>query len=220
MLAQLKHFASPHVRIQVMDITIIFSVAILIFSVVIHEVAHGYAALFLGDVTAKYAGRLTMNPVKHIDPFGSIIFPLLLAWINPNFVFGWAKPVPYNPYNLRNKRWGELFVAIAGPLSNILLAILMGVVVHLGPTIGLPSEFYGLAKLTVIINIYLAVFNMMPIPPLDGSKVLFALFPASAEALRRSLEKYGIFMLLIFIFFLSSIISPIVEVLARLILGI
>ena len=220
MLAQLKHFASPHVRIQAMDITIIFSVVILIFSVVIHEVAHGYAALFLGDVTAKYAGRLTMNPIKHIDPFGSVIFPLLLAWINPNFVFGWAKPVPYNPYNLRNKRWGELFVAIAGPLSNILLAVLMGVVVRLGPTIGLPTAFYELASLTVIINIYLAVFNMMPIPPLDGSKVLFALFPASAEALRRSLERYGIILLLIFIFFLSSIISPIVEILARIILGV
>ncbi len=203
-----------------MDISIIFSVAILILSVVIHEVAHGYAALVLGDVTAKYAGRLTMNPLKHIDPFGSVIFPFLMAMIAPNFVFGWAKPVPYNPYNLRNKRWGELLVAIAGPISNILLAILMGIVVRFGPMLGLPSAFYELAGLTVIINIYLAVFNMMPIPPLDGSKVLFALFPESAEKLRNTLERYGIFFLLIFIFFLSSILSPIVEILARLILGI
>lgn len=202
-----------------MDISIIFSVAILILSVVIHEVAHGYAALVLGDVTAKYAGRLSMNPLKHMDPFGSVIFPLLMAWINPNFVFGWAKPVPYNPYNLRNKRWGELLVAIAGPISNILLAILMGVVVRFGPILGLPDAFYSLANLTVIINIYLAVFNMMPIPPLDGSKVLFALFPESADTLRNALERYGIFFLLVFIFFLSSILSPIVEVLAKLILG-
>jgi Zn-dependent protease len=203
-----------------MDISIIFSVAILILSVVIHEVAHGYAALVLGDVTAKYAGRLTMNPLKHIDPFGSVIFPFLMAMIAPNFVFGWAKPVPYNPYNLRNKRWGELLVAIAGPISNILLAILMGIVVRFGPMLGLPGAFYELAGLTVIINIYLAVFNMMPIPPLDGSKVLFALFPESAEKLRNTLERYGIFFLLIFIFFLSSILSPVVEILARLILDI
>ena len=202
-----------------MDITIIFSVAILIMSVVIHEVAHGYAALFMGDVTAKYEGRLTMNPIKHLDPFGSVIFPLILAMINPNFVFGWAKPVPYNPYNLRNKRWGELLVAIAGPISNILLAILMGIVVRFGPMIGLPTAFYDLAELTVVINIYLAVFNMMPIPPLDGSKVLFALFPESADKFRNALERYGIFFLLVFIFFLSGIISPIVEVLAKIILG-
>ncbi len=203
-----------------MDISIIFSVAILILSVVIHEVAHGYAALVLGDVTAKYAGRLTMNPLKHIDPFGSVIFPFLMAMIAPNFVFGWAKPVPYNPYNLRNKRWGELLVAIAGPISNILLAILMGIVVRFGPMLDLSSAFYELAGLTVIINIYLAVFNMMPIPPLDGSKVLFALFPESADTLRNSLERYGVFFLLIFIFFLSSILSPVVEIIARLILGI
>lgn len=202
-----------------MDISIIFSVAILILSVVIHEVAHGYAALVLGDVTAKYAGRLTMNPLKHMEPFGSVIFPLLMAWINPNFVFGWAKPVPYNPYNLGNKRWGELLVAIAGPISNILLAILMGIMVRFGPMLGLPDAFYDLAGLTVRINIYLAVFNMMPIPPLDGSKVLFALFPESADKLRNALERYGIFFLLVFIFFLSSILSPIVEILARLILG-
>jgi Zn-dependent protease len=143
-----------------------------------------------------------------------------MAMIAPNFVVGWAKPVPYNPYNLRNKRWGELLVAIAGPISNILLAILMGIVVRFGPALGLPGAFYELAGLTVIINIYLAVFNMMPIPPLDGSKVLFALFPESADTLRNALERYGIFFLLVFIFFLSSILSPIVEVLAKLILGI
>ncbi len=188
-------------------------------SVVIHEVAHGYAALFMGDVTAKYEGRLTMNPIKHLDPFGSVIFPLILAMINPNFVFGWAKPVPYNPYNLRNKRWGELLVAIAGPISNILLAILMGIVVRFGPMMNLPVAFYELAGLTVVINIYLAVFNMMPIPPLDGSKVLFALFPQSADKFRGALERYGIFFLLVFIFFLSGIISPIAEILAKIILG-
>lgn len=202
-----------------MDITIIFSVAILIMSVVIHEVAHGYAALFMGDVTAKYEGRLTMNPIKHLDPFGSVIFPLILAMINPGLVFGWAKPVPYNPYNLRNKRWGELLVAIAGPISNILLAILMGIVVRFGPMMNLPIAFYDLAELTVVINIYLAVFNMMPIPPLDGSKVLFALFPESADKFRGALERYGILFLFVFIFFLSGIISPIAEILAKIILG-
>jgi len=202
-----------------MDISIIFSVAILILSVVIHEVAHGYAALFLGDVTAKYEGRLTMNPIKHLDPFGSVIFPLILAMINPSLVFGWAKPVPYNPYNLRNKRWGELIVAIAGPISNILLAVLVGLVVRFSVSFNAPAAFYEIAILVVQVNLYLAVFNMMPIPPLDGSKVLFGLFPQLANSWRNALERYGLLLIFLFIFFFSSFLSPIVVFLTRLIIG-
>src|SRR3989344_2127263 len=104
----------------------IFSIIVLIFSVIIHEVAHGWAANSLGDPTAKLAGRLTLNPIRHIDPVGTILIPLLLKLSGSPFLFGWAKPVPYNPYNLRNQRWGEAFVAVAGVATNLFLAILFG----------------------------------------------------------------------------------------------
>ncbi|HEY4500581.1 MAG TPA: site-2 protease family protein [Candidatus Paceibacterota bacterium] len=107
-----------------MDFQFIFSLIVLLFSVVIHEISHGYAALFLGDRTAEYAGRLTLNPIKHIDLVGTIILPVISLLLPGSFLFGWAKPVPYNPYNLRNQRWGEAIVAAAGPLSNILLALI------------------------------------------------------------------------------------------------
>ena len=160
-----------------MDGQILFSIIILIFSVIIHEVSHGYAALYLGDVTAKYAGRLTLNPIKHIDPVGSIILPLLFAISGSGVILGWAKPVPYNPYNLRNKKWGELIVAIAGPASNILIAVIFGLLIRFSGILGLPTAFVQLSISVVLINLVLAIFNLIPIPPLDGSKVLFAFLP-------------------------------------------
>src|SRR3989344_2529066 len=150
---------------------VIFSIAVLIMSVVIHEVSHGYAALYLGDPTAKYAGRLTINPLKHLDPFGSVILPILLAITKAGFIIGWAKPVPYNPYNVRYGRWGEALVALAGPASNLLLAFLFGLVFRLGGGF-LPVPFLSLAVSVILINVVLAVFNLVPIPPLDGSKLL------------------------------------------------
>ncbi len=189
---------------------IIFQIVILIMSVVIHEVAHGHAALYMGDVTAKYAGRLTMNPIKHLDPFGSIILPSLLVLTGTGFVVGWAKPVPYNPYNFKNKRWGELVVAAAGPLSNIGIAILMAAIVRLEGVLGLSQVFVELAFITIIINLFLAFFNLVPIPPLDGSKILFGLFPNWSSKYRQTMEAYGLFLIIFFIIFLSGFLVPLV----------
>lgn len=204
-----------------MDPIVIFSIAILIMSVVIHEVAHGYAALWQGDVTAKYAGRLTLNPIKHLDPFGSVILPGLLALLNTGFIFGWAKPVPYNPYNLRNQRWGELFVAIAGPVSNIIIAICFSVLIRLAPVLGLSQSFLEISMVVVLINLVLAVFNLMPIPPLDGSKILFSLLsPERGQAFRSFVERYGLLLVVVFIFFLWQYIFLLVLFLASLLTGI
>ena len=142
-----------------METTIIFSIAILVMSVVIHEVAHGYAALWQGDVTAKYAGRLTLNPIKHLDPFGSVILPLLMALLPGNLIFGWAKPVPYNPYNLKNQRWGELIVAAAGPISNVIIALVFGLLIRFSPVLDLPNSFVEISFTVVLINLVLEEDN-------------------------------------------------------------
>jgi len=204
-----------------MEATFIFSIAILIMSVVIHEVAHGYAALWLGDVTAKYAGRLTLNPIKHIDPLGSIILPAIMIILPGNFIFGWAKPVPYNPYNLRNQRWGELIVAAAGPLSNVVIAIFFGLLIQFTPILNLPGSFIDIALSVVLINLVLAIFNLMPIAPLDGSKILYGLLPTEkAIAFRQFTERYSIFLLVFFIFILWDFVLRIVQLLAELLTGI
>ena len=195
--------------------SIVLIIVILILSVVIHEVAHGYAALWLGDKTAQYAGRLTLNPIKHLDLFGSIIIPLLLSF--SGFIFGWAKPVPYNPYNLRNRRWGELIVAIAGPASNILLALIFGLIIRF---IGFDSNLIFVAAMIVQVNLVLAIFNLVPVPPLDGSKILFALLPPSQQHIRTFLERWGMVLVIIFIFFLWGFISPVVGFLFKLFTGI
>lgn len=193
-----------------MDITTIFSIIILILSVVIHEVSHGYAALFLGDTTAKYEGRLTLNPIKHLDPFGSVILPLLLAILPGGLIFGWAKPVPYNPYNLRNRRWGELLVALAGPASNMAVALVLSLVIRLAPVLSLSASFVQLLFVAVLINVLLAIFNLVPIPPLDGSKILFNLFPQFALQMRVFLERWGFVFLLFFIIFLWDFVYPVI----------
>jgi len=159
-----------------MSIEILILIVILIFSVVIHEVSHGYVANLLGDPTARLQGRLTLNPIVHLDLFGSIIIPALLVFSSSPFLFGWAKPVPYNPYNFqRGGKWGEAMVAGAGPAVNILLAVIFAVLIRV---VGDASPaFFELAFAVVFINVMLAIFNMIPIPPLDGSKVLSAILP-------------------------------------------
>jgi len=179
-------------------------------SVILHELAHGYAALFLGDNTAKHAGRLTLNPIKHIDPVGSILIPLILTIFNTGIIFGWAKPVPYNPYNLRNQKWGELIVAAAGPLTNLILAVIFGLVVRMGINFGVSPEFINLASSIVILNIVLGLFNLIPIPPLDGSKILFSILPLRFDAWRQRLEQFGFVIVIFFAFFLWNFVSPLV----------
>ena len=193
---------------------VIFSVIVLIFSVVIHEVSHGAVAEKLGDPTARLAGRLTLNPLKHIDPFGSVILPLMLSLLPGGVVFGWAKPVPYDPRNLRHPVRDAALVAAAGPLSNLMLALVFGLLFQFFSAEGTGSAmgelFPSLLAQVVIVNVWLAVFNLVPIPPLDGSKVLFWFLPASANEFRVFLERYGFFILLFFIFFGVQIIVPVV----------
>lgn len=200
-------------------ILLIFELIILVFSVIIHEVSHGYMALFLGDPTAKYQGRLTLNPLKHVDLFGSIILPVISVLLG-GIVLGWAKPVPYNPYNLRNPRSGEAFVALAGPLSNIFLAIFFGMLVRL-QAFGLPvgSQFFVIAELIVAINLGLAVFNLVPIPPLDGSRILFSLLPFQFRQYKEAFEHSSLVILLVFVLFFSQYLYPIMAFFFRLITG-
>lgn len=220
-------------------VLIVFYLAILIYSVIIHEISHGVVALWLGDLTAKYAGRLNLNPLKHIDPFGSVILPVLLM-MSTGFAFGWAKPVPYNPYNLRNQKWGPVLVALAGPITNFIIATLATLIAMLLPLGSLAkgdmvNRFYGIISgrgsffenfqlfgealsgsfggvvfglLLMIIfwNVILGCFNLLPIPPLDGSKLLYTLFRIP-ERIELMLEQYGLFLLFILIVFFSYPIS-------------
>lgn len=186
-----------------MDIVIsIFSLVVLLFSVIIHELAHGYVANSLGDPTAKYAGRLTLNPIPHLDLFGSILLPVFLFFIGSPILVGWAKPVPVNPYNFKDQKWGALKVSLAGPLTNIAMAICFGLLVRFLPL----SFFTTLPGMLIIfsfvvhINIILAIFNLVPIPPLDGSWILFKFIPAQFENVKIFLQQYGVFALILFIF--------------------
>ncbi len=188
-----------------------FAIVVLVMSVVIHEVAHGFMAYRLGDKTAFYANRLTLNPIKHLDPFGSVMLPILLALSNTGFVFGWAKPVPYNPNNIQSGKKGELKVALAGIVANTFIAILFSLFIRASLYFGLMNEvLLGALSTIVVINLLLAVFNLMPIPPLDGSKVIFSLLPYRYENLRYSIEKYSFVLIIIFVFFIWQYVSPIV----------
>ena len=201
---------------------VIFQILILIFSVIIHEISHGYMALFWGDKTAQYEGRLTLNPIKHLDWFGSVFLPLLLYLTKVGFIIGWAKPVPYNPYNLRNRNIAEPLVALAGPASNLFVATVFGIIIRFLISAGhYSSPFIGIFGLVVLINVSLAIFNLIPIPPLDGSKILFALLPIRLRYSFQSIsEKYGLIILLIVIMFLPNFISPIIFSLFKLFTGI
>lgn len=197
----------------------VIAIAILIISVIIHEVSHGYAAYMMGDRTAAYAGRLTLNPLKHLDPIGSIIVPAI-SYLLGGFIIGWAKPVPYNPYNFTRKRFGEIWVALAGPFSNILLAVIFGVCIRLGVVFSIISpSFISIAGMVVLINLVLAVFNLVPIPPLDGSKLIFALFPNQYGRLRFVLERYGLILVFFFIFVLWPLLHPVLGFTFKLLTG-
>lgn len=208
-----------------MSIDTIFQIAILIFSVIIHEVSHGTMAYYLGDMTAKRAGRLTLNPLPHIDMMGSVILPALMVITHSPILFGWAKPVPYNPYNLRKGgRWAEALVAFAGPASNFALAILFGFAIRFGIV---PEAAVGLAFMAVYINILLGIFNLIPIPPLDGSKVLPSLLPRSLAAQYTQLTAtfsrspmLGFGAVIVFIMIFGSVFSTFVFNIAKVIIGV
>lgn len=189
----------------------------MIFSAIIHEYMHGWMADRLGDTTAKDAGRLTLNPIPHIDLFGSILIPALLIFGGAGFVFGWAKPVPYNPYNLRDQKFGPAKVAIAGPLGNLITALFFGFILRFFP-IASPM-IVGLLQVVVYINLLLMIFNLVPIPPLDGSKVLLPFLPYSWQEKFYAFERYGMILVLIFVFIGFSIIVPVINFLFNLIVG-
>lgn len=178
----------------------IFILVVLFFSIVIHEIAHGGVALHLGDTTAQRAGRLTLNPIKHIDPLGTILLPAFLLLISGGQgpVFGWAKPVPINPYNFKNPKKDQLKVAAAGPAANFLVALFFALLLRFS---FLPSGLFAPFSIIVVYNLLWAVFNLMPIPPLDGSKILFSLVPAKFKRFKVALFQYGFYILLFFIFF-------------------
>ena len=197
----------------------IFFIAILIISVVIHEVSHGFVALRFGDQTALYAGRLTLNPLKHLDMFGSIILPLFLVLTHSPFLFGWAKPVPYNPNNLTNKRWGIVAVAGAGILANFFIAIFFGLILRFSINSGISLGFISIVSSIILVNLGLAIFNLVPIPPLDGSKILFSLLPSSFYRVVSFLEQYSLVLIVIFIVFFADSLYPILAYLFQLITG-
>ena len=187
-------------------------VGILIMSIVLHEVAHGWMANALGDPTAKLQGRLTANPVSHIDPIGSVLIPGFLYFSGAGFLFGWAKPVPYNPHQIRSPfgwhhKWAEFLVAAAGPGMNIILALIFAGLTQVAPS----PELAALFVIPVYINILLAFFNLIPFPPLDGSKMLSTLLPRTQayayDRFLRRVESYGMFASLLFIFVFITFFS-------------
>ncbi len=196
----------------------IFQIIVLVFSAIIHEYMHGWMADRLGDSTAKDAGRLTLNPIPHIDLFGSILLPFILILSNVGFVFGWAKPVPFNPYNLSDKKYGAAKVAVAGPMGNLITAIFFGMILRFAPIVS--PQLILLLQIIVFINLLLMVFNLVPIPPMDGSKILMAFLPYDLQVKFAGLERYGMFLVLIFIMFGFSIIIPIIDFLFRIIIGV
>ncbi len=218
--------ASLNATIIPMDIAIvIFELLVLLFSAILHEIAHGYMAERLGDDTARRAGRLTLNPIVHLDPFGSILMPILLLWASGGaFFFASAKPVPYNPNNLRDPRWGAAKIALAGPATNFLLALIFGIIVRilaLFATNDTVATLAGFLAIIVYINVILGIFNLIPIPPLDGSRILFAALPQTPTMFRffYTLERLGLFLVLIFVFFGFQLLIPLIQLIFTLFTG-
>ena len=206
-----------------MDIIItIFTLVVLLFSIIIHEIAHGSMALYLGDPTAKLAGRLTVNPLKHLDFFGSILVPLFLflATSGRGPIIGWTKPVPINPYNFKDQKWGTLKVSIAGPVANFAIAVFFGLLLRFF-SVYLSEPLLLFFAIIVIYNFAWGLFNLVPIPPLDGYHILFTVLPQRLSNIKIFLRRYSFFLLFIFIIFGGvSLIFFTAEFLYGLVLGI
>lgn len=202
-----------------METTVIFSIVILVMSVVLHEVSHGFAAYLLGDPTAKIAGRLTLNPVKHLDWFGSVIVPFILSLLPGGFIIGWAKPVPYNPHMLRGGKYGPALVAGAGPAMNLAIAVFFAFLIRSSLAMNLGgSTMVILSGSIVMTNIALAIFNLTPVAPFDGSKILFAALPRRWRKVETWLEKNQLILVLVVILGMGYILGPLITAVARLLL--
>lgn len=202
----------------------IIAIAVLLFSVIVHEVAHGFVAYKRGDDTAKSLGRLTLNPINHIDILGSIIFPIGLMLIGGP-VFGWAKPVPVNVLNLKDPKKDMIYVSLAGVTANFLLAAVSGILMffirNFFSDVSLMGSIYYILQYVIVINIVLLVFNLIPIPPLDGSKVVLFLLPRNLAQQYAKIEKYGFWIILILLAtnILWKIIAPVANFLIKLLSG-
>jgi Zn-dependent protease len=195
----------------------IFQIIVLIFSAVIHEYLHGFMAHRLGDNTAKDAGRLTINPLAHLEWFGSFFLPLMMVLSQMPFLIAWAKPVPYNPHNLTDKKYGEAKVALAGPLGNLAIAFTFGLILKFAPFLSL--TFSGLLGVIIYINLLLAVFNLLPLPPLDGSKVLATFLPIHLREKYLNMERFGFVLVILVVMLFGQVISGPVNFLFKLIAG-
>ena len=202
----------------------VISVVVLLFSVIVHEVAHGFVAYKRGDSTAKLMGRLTLNPIYHIDIFGSIILPAVLLLIGAP-AFGWAKPVPVNMYNLKNPKRDMIFVSLAGVTANFLLAVSAGLIMFLirtfGADVSVLVSVYIIMQYVIVINIVLMIFNLIPVPPLDGSRVVLFLLPRELAQKYAKIERYGFWIILILLMtnILWKIIGPAANFLIKLLSG-
>ena len=196
----------------------LFLYLIIIFSAIIHEYSHGWMAYRLGDPTAKEAGRLTLNPLAHIDLFGTVILPIFLLLTTRIFI-GWAKPVPFNPMNLKNPKRDIALVGLAGPGSNFLIALLLGLIVRFFGQEGFLVNLSNFLSFIVLVNIWLALFNLIPLPPLDGSKILMGLSPLSWQRSLVNLERMGFFSLLIALFLAMTFLPYLASFIFRLIIG-
>jgi len=195
--------------------TIIFQVIAFLFAITIHEAAHAWMAYRLGDPTAKLSGRLSLNPINHIDIYGTVLIPLFLIFIGSPFVFGWAKPVIFDPYNLRNPRRDSALISFAGPACNFAGAIIFSIILRLMPPI---LWLESLLIMTVAINVVLGIFNLVPIHPLDGGKIFVGLLPADqADEADYFLKRYGFIILLFLIFPIFGGTSPLFLVLSPII---
>ncbi len=198
--------------------SILISIPIFIFAMMIHEIAHGWVAYKLGDPTAKFSGRLTLNPISHIDPIGTILLPITLIMMGSPVVFGWAKPVPINFMGLRNPKRDIMLVGAAGPVVNIIFAFVLSAIFRL-----LPIEHTSLLGevlfASILVNLILAAFNLIPIPPLDGSRILFSLLPPDLAMKYMSIEPYGFIILFVLIYFgfLDRVVYPLVKILEKII---
>jgi Zn-dependent protease len=196
-------------------------IGVILLSMTLHEAMHAFVGFWLGDDTAKKQGRLTLNPIKHIDPFLTLILPVVLAVIGAP-IFGWAKPVPFNPNKVRGGEWGAALVAVAGPLTNLLIAFVVfgiGAVTGIITAEGVYNTFAGIVVWTAVqVNLGFFIFNILPIPPLDGSRVLYALAPEFIRRGMEVIERYGVLFVFILVLLASSVVGVVMGTIMQAIL--